>query len=177
MSPVIYYREVQRFGYAVTGLVLVLFLIGLVILLYPQTWLAGIILIATGASLLLLFSVLKLVTEVRDDGLYVRLFPLPFRRIALDDIESYFVRTYRPIREYGGWGLRFGFSGRAYNARGNRGLQLVLKPRRLPRGAEVAPQHPAVQLVQKSRRRVLIGSQQPEQLEAALKAAIDSQAA
>jgi hypothetical protein len=30
------------------------------------------------------------------------------------------------MREYGGWGLRVGFSGRAYNVRGNLGVSFEL---------------------------------------------------
>jgi hypothetical protein len=34
------------------------------------------------------------------------------------------VRTYRPIRDYGGWGIRYGRNGKAYNVSGNRGVML-----------------------------------------------------
>ena len=90
---------------------------------------------------------MRLVTEVRADGLYVRLTPLPFRRVPFPSIRSAEVRTYRPILEYGGWGLRYSWKqGTAYNARGNRGVQLVLA----------------------NGKRLLIGSQKPEELLEAL---------
>ena len=40
---------------------------------------------------------------------------------------SVYTRTYSPMREYGGWGIRFGKSGKAYNIKGDEGLQLVFK--------------------------------------------------
>ena len=42
------------------------------------------------------------------------------------------MRTYKPIVEYGGWGLRSGVfgSGQAFNVYGNIGLQLELKNRK-----------------------------------------------
>lgn len=45
-----------------------------------------------------------------------------------EDIRSYEIREYKPIREYGGWGIKQGKKsvGKAYNVRGNIGLQLVL---------------------------------------------------
>lgn len=98
---------------------------------------------------LLLVLAVRLTTEVRAEGLTVRLSPLTTRRIGWPDITAASPRTYRPLREYGGWGIRFGKAGTAYNARGNRGLQLVLT------GGE----------------RFLIGSQQPEALLAAITAA------
>jgi len=103
-----------------------------------------------GIGLPALFVFGKLVTEVRDDGIYVRYFPLHrrFRRIAFKELKGYKVRSYRPILEYGGWGIRFGLGGKAYNVSGNRGVQLGLldgKP-------------------------LLIGSQGPEELLRAIQA-------
>ncbi len=67
-----------------------------------------------------------IVTQVTPEGLQVRLWPVPFRTYAWSEIASAEVRMYRPIVEYGGWGLRWGPSGKAYNAFGTEGVQLVL---------------------------------------------------
>lgn len=85
-----------------------------------------------------------LITEVRGDGIYVRFIPFhrQFRTMQYAAIQTYEARTYRPLREYGGWGIRFGPWGKAYNVRGNRGVQLVLQ----------------------SGQKILIGSQRPEEL-------------
>ena len=56
------------------------------------------------AGLTLLFYKLKLITEVGPDGIHIRFFPLTRRNISFDNITSCKARTYRPIREYGGWG-------------------------------------------------------------------------
>jgi len=78
----------------------------------------------------LLFGVLRLDTQIRQDGVYVRFFPvrLHFRKYPWEDIEKIFVRKYSPLGEYGGWGIRFSLSGkgRALNISGNKGIQLVL---------------------------------------------------
>jgi len=81
-----------------------------------------------GIGLPALFFFGRLVTEVRDDGIYIRLFPLhwTFRRIAFTEVKQYEVRTYRPIKEYGGWGIRYGSKGKAYNVSGDRGVQIEL---------------------------------------------------
>ena len=97
-----------------------------------------------------LFFLLKLQTEVRPDGIYVRFFPfhIHFKRFAREDLSEYYARQYKPIREYGGWGIRYSIrNGRAYNVRGNKGVQLVLS----------------------TGKKLLIGSQNPEQLEAAIR--------
>ena len=51
---------------------------------------------------------------------------MKYKFFPFDEIESFKEREYRPIREYGGWGIRYGLSGKAYNVYGNKGLQLVL---------------------------------------------------
>ena len=75
---------------------------------------------------LVIAETMRLITEVRDDGIYVRLTPFPFRRIPFEEISSATVRRYRPLVEYGGYGIRYGLSGMAYNADGVWGVQLVL---------------------------------------------------
>jgi hypothetical protein len=76
-----------------------------------------------------LFLSLKLITEVRSDGLYVHFFPLQFHthKISFEEIESYDIRQYSAMKEYGGYGIRYGKSGKAYNISGNRGLQLQFR--------------------------------------------------
>lgn len=100
-----------------------------------------------GFPALFLFG-LRLVTEVTARELRVRLVPFNFGwvRFPVDEIERFEARQYRPIREYLGWGIRWGPSGRAYNLNGDRGVQLILN----------------------SGRRVLIGSERAEELEAAI---------
>ena len=75
----------------------------------------------------LLFS-LKLSTEVRREGLYLRFAPLhrSFRKIALENAVSIEARTYNPIKEYGGWGLKkcWKEKGMAYNVTGDRGVRI-----------------------------------------------------
>ena len=74
-----------------------------------------------------LFFQLKLITEVRDNGLYIRFFPLRGRLIPYHAIVRCEARTYHPIKEYGGWGIRYGKNGKAYNISGNQGVQLELQ--------------------------------------------------
>jgi hypothetical protein len=70
---------------------------------------------------------MRLITEVRDDGLHIYFLLLWRRRIIpYEKIRSVEVRTYNPIAEYGGWGIRWGTRGWAYNVSGNRGVQLEL---------------------------------------------------
>ena len=81
-----------------------------------------------GLGLPALFFFGQFVTEVRDDGIYLRFSPFhrTFRRIAFTEVKRCEVRTYRPIREYGGWGIRYGRQGKAYNVSGDRGVQIEL---------------------------------------------------
>jgi len=86
----------------------------------------GTLSILFGIGIFLLFATLKLETEVRRDGLYIRFFPahLSFRRIPLEDLTQFEARAYSPLKEYGGWGIKGGRKGRAYNVSGDRGVRL-----------------------------------------------------
>lgn len=79
--------------------------------------------------LTLLFAAFRLDTIIKQDGIYVRFFPihLTFRKYSWDNIERSFVKQYNPIMDYGGYGLRLGLfgKGRALNVSGNKGIQLV----------------------------------------------------
>jgi hypothetical protein len=76
-------------------------------------------------TILLLFN-MKLETQIRKDGIYVKFFPfhLSFKEYKWNDVRKSYVRQYNPMSEYGGWGLRWGLAGKAFNVSGDKGLQL-----------------------------------------------------
>ena len=108
-----------------------------------------------GIGLPALFFFARLVTKVRDDGIYICFFPFhwAFRRIAFTEVKQSKVRTYRPIREFGGWGIRYGRTGKAYNVSGDRGVEIELS----------------------NGNRLLIGSQRAEELWRAIQTKIGEQ--
>ena len=91
----------------------------------------------------------RLDSRLDERGVHYRFVPfhLRVRSIRWSDISEAYVRSYRPIREYGGWGLRYGFgNGWVYNMSGRSGLQLVLR----------------------SGKKILIGTRRPDELKAYL---------
>ena len=112
--------------------------------------LAVIVGIGVPLTIAALFVLLKLETEVRPDGLYVRYFPfhIHFKRFGPEDLSEYYARQYKPILEYGGWGIRYSLRNcKAYNVSSNKGVQLVFK----------------------NGKRLLIGSQKADELETAIR--------
>lgn len=95
-----------------------------------------------------LLGSLKLYTRLDSAGVHFRMKPFHFREqmIPWDEIDQIYVRKYSPIMEYGGWGIRYSRNGKAYNVRGNYGLQVV----------------------KKNGKKILIGTQQPDNLSRAL---------
>lgn len=69
----------------------------------------------------------RMETVVREDGIHVRFVPFVRKTFHFDEIRECRARDYQPLREYGGWGIRFGPSGRAYSIGGSRGAQLELE--------------------------------------------------
>jgi len=102
--------------------------------------------------LIILLLVLRLVTRIRKEGIYVQFKPLQLREkfIPKEEIKSFEVRKYRPMAEYGGWGIRAGLRkyGKAYNVSGNMGLQLYLE----------------------NGKKLLIGTQKPQEIQKAMEA-------
>jgi len=91
------------------------------------------LIISSGAVFIvvLLFLTFKLETKIDEKGISVRLFPLhlKWKQFNYEEISKCYVREYSPLKEYGGWGLRYGIfgNGKAYNIKGNKGLQLEFK--------------------------------------------------
>jgi len=73
-----------------------------------------------------LFFILRLDTIIDDAGIHVKFFPfhLSFRHYGWDKIANCFVRKYRPLIEYGGWGMRGVGKNKALNVKGNMGIQI-----------------------------------------------------
>lgn len=90
---------------------------------------------------------IKMVTDVKNDAIHIRFFPLKKEIIPFSEIAKCDARQYSPINEYGGWGIRSGIKGRAYNVSGDRGVQLELT----------------------NGKRLLIGSQRSEELAETIK--------
>jgi hypothetical protein len=111
-------------------------------------WGVVVLWLLAGIGLPAFFFGLRLETRVETDKIMVRLRPLTTREIRSDQIARFYARSYKPLREYGGWGVRGFGSNRAYNMRGDQGVQL--------------------DLVDGSR--VLIGTQRPGELETAIAA-------
>jgi hypothetical protein len=160
-----YFSETQRFSVWITLLVVLaggssigVFLVGFFVqFVQDEPWgsnpmsdgalaITGGILITVGAGLIWLFATLKLVTEIHTDSVAIRFAPMRKKTIRLDQIAGVEIREFRPIRDFGGWGIRAAKGVRAYLVSGRRGVQLSILD-----GNDL-----------------LIGSQRPEELEAAL---------
>ena len=102
---------------------------------------------AAGIVVCCLAAAAKLVVEVTDHTVEVRWWILLRRSIARDEIVTARAVTYEPMREFGGWGIRFGRNGsRAYSMSGDRGVELILA----------------------NGKRIVLGSLEPDRLVAAL---------
>ncbi len=77
----------------------------------------------------LMFYFFELRTFVTKEGLYYQFFPIHFKKhlIRLNEIEKIEAVKYNPLIDYGGWGIRYRFSGKAYNVSGKEGVKVYLK--------------------------------------------------
>jgi hypothetical protein len=88
-----------------------------------------VILVIFGIIFPVWFLLMKLEIEVTSAILRFRMFPLhlKWKEVPFGTIAGVMAVIYRPLREYGGWGIRFGRKGMAYNVSGDRGVQVTLK--------------------------------------------------
>lgn len=77
----------------------------------------------------LFFFFMKMESRIDQAGIAVRFLPFHWneRFYSWDSIQSAKVRTYKPILEYGGWGLRGWGNNKAFNVSGNQGIQIEFK--------------------------------------------------
>ena len=82
-----------------------------------------------GIAIPVLFYLFELRLKLNKDGFHYQFFPfnLKFHTIKMDEIESFKAMEYSPLKEYGGWGIKYGFKGKAYNVSGNNGVKVFLK--------------------------------------------------
>ena len=98
----------------------------------------------------ILFYCIRRETQIKKDRIYFRFFPFQrkFKYFNWSMIKKCYVRKYKPLTEYGGWGWRISISGRgtAFSISGNQGLQLEFL----------------------NDKKMLIGTKRPEELSKAL---------
>jgi len=101
-------------------------------------------------GLIMLFVKMRLETIITSEGVKIKFFPIhrSYCNFKWEDISSAVVKKYSPMK-YGGWGIRFGaFNGvTVYNVSGNQALFLHFK----------------------NGKKILIGTQKPYELEAAIR--------
>lgn len=149
MKIITEYYEKQKINNLITGLIIFfagLFPLGSVLysyylLILKQTHtissksqetltLTFIVVLLLSVFIVYLFLSLKLEIKVNNNGIYFRFYPFHkrFRLIPFTDIKSFRIRRFRPILEYGGWGIRYSIkrNGIGYTISGKYGLQLEL---------------------------------------------------
>jgi hypothetical protein len=78
------------------------------------------------ASITYLFYRVQLETRVYQDGIYIIYYPfhLTYRKISWDKLDEISGRKYRPLVEFGGWGIRWNAKAWAYTVSGNECIEL-----------------------------------------------------
>ena len=140
------FSEDQRFDqiwiWALLGVQLLIIMVLLVAT--SQTWWSMMIIFLAMVLTMVLIGSLKLTTWIDDEGVHFKmnLFHRRVRTIPWEEIDQIHVREYSPLKEYGGWGIRYGNKGWAYNVKGKHGLQIL----------------------KTDGKRILIGTQNPEEV-------------
>jgi hypothetical protein len=152
------FKEKQRFRqpwvWGLMGLLLLLALWGFIQQVVWDTsfgnnpapdWVLGLILLFM-ATLSWFLWIFELQTRIDQEGIAFRWFPFQksFKLLPWEKIEKVEIVGYRPLADYGGWGIRYGYRGKAHTVSGKTGLDIYLKDKKKP---------------------LLIGTQKPEELQ------------
>lgn len=83
---------------------------------------------------LLVSTILQLTVNISGEGISYRFFPFHRKEkiIKWDDIKYVELMNFRPLRDYGGYGIRFNLGSKAYIIRGKKGLKIYWKNDRKP---------------------------------------------
>lgn len=100
-------------------------------------------------AIIWLFIVARLEISIDNQCIYYRYFPFIQKEKAINknQLKDIYVRKYRPLSDYGGWGYRGTGKNRALNVSGNFGLQMLLV----------------------NKEKILVGTQNPTELEYVVK--------
>lgn len=124
-----YFEERQRFRQLwLWTLILASTIIALILTLYDGVKMQELLILLIFPPILLLFYIAELRTEVRDNGVYFRFYPLHRnpKHVSFDDLNGWDLENYNPVRDYGGWGIRKSAGeGKAYTVSGWTGVRLT----------------------------------------------------
>ncbi|XZF14796.1 hypothetical protein ACTHGU_01550 [Chitinophagaceae bacterium MMS25-I14] len=152
------FQEIQRFRQGWLWVIVIIIAAGVASPAYlpafnkqPVPFYISVLLIIIPLLVMFLLFMMRLETEITEEGISFFYFPLIKKKlIPWSQIETVFVRKYHPVMEYGGWGIRYSTAkrGRALNTSGNIGIQIVFK----------------------DKKRLLLGTQKPEEAAAVIAA-------
>lgn len=146
------FKEDQYFRQWWLWLILIITILGVLLPLLvgfeKKSSFSVILAIVITSLIVLLFIFTHLHTRIDQKGISAHFKPFPFfkRFYKWTEIDSIEVRTYKPVSEYGGWGVRGFGKAKAYNVKGYKGIQIVSK----------------------SKERFLIGTSEPKKAEKTL---------
>lgn len=96
-----------------------------------DTWLIimSFIVIPLMIFLIWLFYVMTLTVKVDAEKIFIRFYPVMKREILISDIDSFEIKEFNPIIDFGGWGLRYSIRWKTtgYIMKGKVGVHIHLK--------------------------------------------------
>lgn len=134
----IYFKETQRFNLSWKWMLFIaiyaLMFWALIQQFAEVVDLTAIITISLSLCLIIFFNIviviMKLETLIDENKVTYQFKPFHNkpREIKWDEISEFFIRDYKPVKEYGGYGIQRRIkAGRAFTVSGKKGLQLILK--------------------------------------------------
>lgn len=96
----------------------------------PKDQSSQVVVIAATLLSIALIYIFRLKTTIDEIGIHYQFIPINLTKktIRWIELKKCYVRTYNPIKEFGGWGYRASFGkNKVVNIKGNKGIQLEFK--------------------------------------------------
>ena len=131
MESRIVYKEQQRFRqWWLWAIILALTIFWLSLILISRELIVVLLALILDLGLIVFMYSLKLDTEVTYTGIRIKFWPFHRRWLLFEfsNLKSAEEATYRPLADYGGWGIRYGIfnelHAKAYTVSGNKGVMV-----------------------------------------------------
>ena len=153
-TPFVYWDYQNPLYVSVISIVLpVVMLVAAVISLFSIAWVA-IVLFATGCMLIIPYGGQRTIITRQDISVRWGIFGMRVLRLNIPEIAETAVHEFSPLKDFGGYGIRFNREMKAYYLSGTRGIKFTMN----------------------NGKKYLIGSDHPEQMQAVVSSLVSAQA-
>jgi len=124
-APFVYWDYQNPLYVSLISVLMPLLMVGIAVWIwFEQPWLSGLLLVATIPSFIM-YGGLRVIITRHDLTIRLGILGIKVLQLKLADIDAVEKHEFAPLRDFGGYGIRFNREMQAYYLRGNRGVKIT----------------------------------------------------